>query len=176
MLCYAREPMLRPSSMSADALSEVLNPSVVAEGELFDSGIRRTLSRLTKNERWMIVFGLGLAAALEVRTTIAINVILTDMKGNVAASQDEISWVVTVYGAAFLCVVPLTAWFVRRLGTRNYLVLSLLLYGGGAFGCFLSETLPALLTARVVMGIGGGGVLFRAVRGVTSLHTPDERG
>ena len=41
--------------MSADALSEVLNPSVVAEGELFDSGIRRTLSRLTKIERWMIV-------------------------------------------------------------------------------------------------------------------------
>jgi DHA2 family multidrug resistance protein len=162
--------------MSADALSEVLNPSVVAEGELFDSGIRRTLSRLTKNERWMIVVGLGLAAALEVGTTIAINVILTDMKGNVAASQDEISWVVTVYGAAFLCVVPLTAWFVRRLGTRNYLVLSLLLYGGGAFGCFLSETLPALLTARVVMGIGGGAFLVRAMSAVTRLHAPNERG
>jgi DHA2 family multidrug resistance protein len=162
--------------MSADALSEVLNPSIVAEGELFDSGIHRTLSRLTKIERWMIVVGLGLAAAVELGTTIAINVILTDMKGNVAASQDEISWVVTVYGAAFLCVVPLTTWFVRRLGTRNYLVLSLLLYGGGALGCCLSETLPALLTARVVMGIGGGAFLVRAMSAVTRLHAPKERG
>jgi len=162
--------------MSADALSEVLNPSVVAEGELFDSGIRRTLSRLTKIERWMIVLGLGLAAALELGTTIAINVILTDMKGNVAASQDEISWVVTVYGAAFLCVVPLSTWFARRLGTRNYLVLSLLLYGGGALGCFLSETLPALLVSRIVMGIGGGAFLVRAMTAITRLHAPNERG
>jgi len=162
--------------MSADALSEVLNPSVVAEGELFDSGIRRTLSRLTKIERWTIVVGLGLAAALELGTTIGINVILTDMKGNVAASQDEISWVVTVYGAAFLCVVPLTTWFVRRLGTRNYLVLSLLLYGGGALGCFLSETLPALLVSRIVMGLGGGAFLVRAMSAITRLHAPNERG
>jgi len=162
--------------MSADALSEVLNPSVVAEGELFDSGIRRTLSRLTQIERWMIVVGLGLAAAVELGTTIAINVILTDMKGNVAASQDEISWVVTVYGAAFLCVVPLTTWFVRRLGTRNYLVLSLLLYGGGAFGCFLSESLPALLASRIVMGVGGGAFLVRAMSAITRLHAPNERG
>jgi MFS transporter, DHA2 family, multidrug resistance protein len=162
--------------MSGDALSEVLNASVVAEGELFDSGIRRTLSRLTKVERWMIVVGLGLAAAVELGTTIAINVILTDMKGNVAASQDEISWVVTVYGAAFLCVVPLSTWFARRLGTRNYLVLSLLLYGGGALGCFLSETLPALLVSRIVMGIGGGAFLVRAMTAITRLHAPNERG
>src|ERR1700674_1304403 len=148
MLCYALVPTSRPRFMSTDAPSQTLNPAVVAEGERFGRGIGRTLSRLTKFERWMIVVGLGLAAALELGTTIAINVVLTDMKGNVAASQDEISWVVTVDGEAFLCVVPLTAWFVRRLGTRNYLVLSLLLYGGGAFGCFLSETLPALLTAR----------------------------
>jgi DHA2 family multidrug resistance protein len=162
--------------MSADAVSEVLNPSVVAEGELFDSGIRRTLSRLTKIERWMIVLGLGLAAATELGTTIAINVILTDMKGNVAASQDEISWVVTAYGAAFLCVVPLSTWFARRLGTRNYLVLSLLLYGGGALGCFLSKTLLALLVSRIVMGIGGGAFLVRAMTAITRLHAPNERG
>jgi DHA2 family multidrug resistance protein len=161
--------------MSADALSQTLNPAIVAEGELFDSGIQRTLSRLSKFQRWMIVVGLGLAAALELGTTIAINVVLPDMKGNVAASQDEISWVVTVYGAAFLCVVPLSAWFVRRLGTRNYLVLSLLLYGGGALGCCLSETLPALLTARVVMGIGGGAFLVRAMSALTRLHPPKER-
>lgn len=88
--------------MSTDDLSQTLNPAVVAEGELFDSGIRRTLSRLTKFQRWMIVVGLGLAVAVETGTTIAINVILPDMKGNVAASQDEISWVVTVYGAGIV--------------------------------------------------------------------------
>ncbi len=162
--------------MSADALLQALPANVVAEGELFDSGIRRILSRITKFERWMIVIGVALAAALELGTTIAVNIILTDLKGNVAASQDEISWVVTVYGAAFLCVVPLTTWFVRRLGHRNYLVLSLLLYGTGALGRFLSNTLPELLAARITMGIGGGAFLVRAMTAVTRLYPPKERG
>jgi DHA2 family multidrug resistance protein len=162
--------------MSADAPSEALNPTIVAEGELFDAGIRRTLSRLTKFDRWMILIGVALAAALELGTQIAINIILTDMKGNVAASQDELSWIVTAYGAAFLSVVPLTTWFVRRLGHRNYLVLSLLLYGAGAFGCFLSDTLPELLAARIVMGIGGGAFLVRAMTAVNRLYAPQERG
>jgi DHA2 family multidrug resistance protein len=161
--------------MSADAVSGVLHPNIVAEGELFDTGIKQTLSRLTKFNRWMILVGVALAAALELGTQIAINIILTDMKGNVAASQDEISWIVTAYGAAFLAILPLTTWFVRRLGHRNYLVLSLLVYGAGAFGCFLSETLPELLMARIITGIGGGAFLVRALTAVNRLYAHQER-
>jgi MFS transporter, DHA2 family, multidrug resistance protein len=162
--------------MSADTAPGLLHPSIVAEGDLFDIGIRRTLSRLTRFERWMIVIGLAMAAAIELGTQISVNIVLTDMRGNIAASQDEISWIVTAYGAAFLCVVPLTTWFVRRLGHRNYLVLSLLLYAAGAFACFLSGTLAELLVSRVIMGIGGGAFLVRALVAVTRLHAPKERG
>jgi MFS transporter, DHA2 family, multidrug resistance protein len=162
--------------MSADAAPSLLHPSIVAEGDLFDIGIRRTLSRLTRFQRWMIVVGLAMAAAIELGTQISVNIVLTDMRGNIAASQDEISWIVTAYGAAFLCVVPLTTWFVRRLGHRNYLVLSLLLYAAGAFACFLSDTLAELLVSRVIMGIGGGAFLVRALVAVTRLHAPEERG
>src|SRR5260370_30351089 len=118
----------------------------------------------------------AIGTAREQVAPIATNIVLTDMKGNVAASQDELSWIVTAYGAAFLSVVPLTTWFVRRLGHRNYLVLSLLLYGAGAFGCFLSDTLPELLAARIVMGIGGGAFLVRALTAVNRLYAPQERG
>jgi DHA2 family multidrug resistance protein len=55
-------------------------------------------------------------------------------------------------------------------------VLSLLLYGGGALGCFLSKTLLALLVSRIVMGIGGGAFLVRAMTAITRLHAPNERG
>src|SRR5262249_36016365 len=101
--------------------------------------------------------------------------ILIDMKGNIAASQDELSWVVIAYGAAFLSVVPLTAWFVRRLGNRDYLVISLLVYGAGAFACFLSRTLPEVLAARAVMGLGGGAFLVRALVAMNRLFPPAER-
>jgi MFS transporter, DHA2 family, multidrug resistance protein len=161
--------------MSAEGLSGVLNPRIVAEGDLFDAGIRQELARLSGFDRWMIVIGLALASALELGTQIAVNLILIDMKGNIAASQDELSWIVIAYGAAFLSVVPLTPWFVRRLGNRNYLVMSLLVYGGGAFACFLSRTLPELLAARTVMGLGGGAFLVRALVAMNRLFLPREK-
>ncbi|HEX5423864.1 MAG TPA: MFS transporter [Bryobacteraceae bacterium] len=161
--------------MFADNHSRVLAPRIVEEGELFDRGIRQTLLRLTAFEKWMIVVGLSLATSVELGVQFATNIILPDMQGNVAASQDEISWVITVYAAAFLAVLPLTNWFVRRLGHRNYLVLSLLLYASGALGCFLSSTLPSLLGARALMGVGGGAFLVRALSALFRLYSPKER-
>src|SRR5258708_35507044 len=161
--------------MSAEGLAGVLTPRIVAEGDLFDAGIRPRPARLGRFDRWMIVIGLALASALELGTQIAVDLILIAMKGNVAASQDELSWIVVAYGAAFLSVVPLTTWFVRRLGNRDYFVMSLLVYGAGAFGCFLSRTLPELLAARIVMGLGGGGLMVRAHMSLNRLLPPPPR-
>src|SRR5262249_9237169 len=161
--------------MSVEELSEVLHPRTVAEGELFDAGLKQTLARLTHFNRWMIVIGVALAAALERAAQTPDNIILKDMKANAAARQDELSGTVTAYSAAFLCAVPLTTRLVRRLGHRNHLVLSLLVYGAGAFACFLSQNLPQLLFARLTMGLGGGAFLVRAPVAVNRLHAPPER-
>src|SRR5262245_32822735 len=162
--------------MSVEELSEVLHPRTVAEGELFDAGLKRTLARLTRFNRWMIVVGVALAAALELGTQIAVNIILQDMKGNVAASQDELSWIVTAYSAAFLCAVPLATRLVRRLGHRNHLVLSLLVYGAGAFPRVPSANPPPPPPARFTRGPGGGASLVPALVAVNRPHTPQERG
>lgn len=150
-------------------------PRVDEEGALFDGRIQRTLARLTNFDRWMIVIGLSLATGLELGVQVATNVILPDMRGNVAASQDEISWVITVYAAAFIAVLPLTNWFARRIGPRDFLVSSLLIYAAGAVGCFLSTTLSSLLAARVVMGVGGGAFLVRSLTALFRLYRPRER-
>lgn len=118
----------------------------------------------------MIVVGLGIASFVELGARTAVNIILVDMKGNVAASQDQISWVVIVYLAAFLAVLPLSGWLASRSGHRNYLVFSLLFYAAGALGCFLSGTLGELLAARAVMGAGGGAFLVRSLVTLFRLH------
>ena len=85
----------------------------------------------------MIVVGVSISSFVELGARTAVNIILVDMKGNVAASQDQISWVVIVYLAAFLAVLPLSGWLASRFGHRNYLVGSLLLYAAGISGLFL---------------------------------------
>ena len=161
--------------MSTDRYAGVLNPLVVESAQRFEHILARAIARLTSLEKWMIVLGISLATGIELGTQVAVNVILVDMKGNVAASQDQISWVIIVYSAAFFSVLPLTDWFARRLSHRKYLVASLLLYATGAFGCFLSHSLWELLVARAVMGLGGGAFLVRGLITVYRFYDPQHR-
>ena len=161
--------------MSTDPYSSVLNPLVLESAQRFEHILARAIARLTSLEKWMIVLGVSLATGIELGTQVAVNVILVDMKGNVAASQDQISWVIIVYSAAFFSVLPLTDWFARRLSHRKYIVASLLLYATGAFGCFLSHSLWELLVARAIMGLGGGAFLVRGLITLYRFYDPQHR-
>jgi MFS transporter, DHA2 family, multidrug resistance protein len=156
--------------MSTSASVDLLNPALSERARKFEFALANGLARLTELDKWMIVVGLGIASFVELGARTAVNIILVDMKGNVAASQDQISWVVIVYLAAFLAVLPLSGWLSSRFGHRNYLVGSLLLYAAGAFGCFLSATLGELLAARAVMGAAGGAFLVRSLVTLFRLH------
>jgi MFS transporter, DHA2 family, multidrug resistance protein len=156
--------------MSASVSADFLNPAFSERAREFEIALANGLARLTELDKWMITLGLSIASFVELGARTAVNIILVDMKGNVAASQDQISWVVVVYLAAFLAVLPLSGWLASRFGHRNYMVGSLLLYAAGALGCFFSETLAELLAARAVMGAGGAGFLVRSLITLFRLH------
>jgi DHA2 family multidrug resistance protein len=108
--------------------------------------------------------GVSLITAIEVSNRISINVLLPDLQGNVAGSSDDVSWVLILYNLGFICSIALSYWMTRVIGARRHLLLSALLYGCGAFGCFCSaHSLTLLLISRVVMGFGGGAFLVRGV-------------
>jgi MFS transporter, DHA2 family, multidrug resistance protein len=126
--------------------------------------IGRSLSGLTYKHKLIILLSVGLVTAIEISNRLSINLLLPDMQGNVAASADEISWVVTLYNLGFLCSLTLASWMTRVIGARRHLLSCIGLYSIGAIGCFLSvRSLPLLLTARLIMGFGGGAFLVRAV-------------
>jgi len=126
--------------------------------------ISRALANLSPRQRLVILLSVGLITAIEISNRISINVLLPDMQGNVAASSDEISWVLILYNLGFLCSLALSGWMTRMLGARRHLLYSLLLYSIGAIGCASSaHSLRLLLISRVVMGFGGGAFLVRTV-------------
>jgi MFS transporter, DHA2 family, multidrug resistance protein len=161
--------------MSDSASVDFLNPALSERAREFELAMANGLARLTELDKWVIVVAFGVASFVEIGARTAVNIILVDMKGNVAASQDEISWVVIVYLAAFLAVLPLSGWLASRFGHRNYIVVSLLLYAAGALGCFFSGTLGELLAARAVMGAAGGGFLARSFVALYRLHEARRR-
>ncbi len=153
-----------------------ISPELIASIKRFQAALAVVLSRLTAFDRLAIVVAVGLATSMEVGVTTSVNVILPDMQGNVGASADEMSWVITVYSAAFLSALPLNTTLARIMGHRNHLLLSLALYTLGAVGCCLSHDLTALLTARAFMGFGGGGFLVRSQATVYRLFQGKQRG
>jgi MFS transporter, DHA2 family, multidrug resistance protein len=126
--------------------------------------ISRTLSGLTRARKMTVLLSVGLVTAIEISNRLSVNVLLPDLQGNVAASSDDVSWVVILYNLGFLCSLALATWMTRVIGARRHLLYSIALYSVGAFGCFLSaRSLDLLLISRLIMGFGGGAFLVRAV-------------
>jgi DHA2 family multidrug resistance protein len=70
--------------------------------------------------RWIIVAGVVLAPLMETIDSSIVNVALPSIEGNLGATLDQATWIVTGYLAANVVVIPLTPWFDRRFGRRQY--------------------------------------------------------
>jgi DHA2 family multidrug resistance protein len=105
----------------------------------YGSRLSSSLAELSQSRRLAILLSVGLVTAIEISNRISINVQLPDVQGNVAASTDEISWVINLYNLGFLCSLALSSWMTFVLGARRHLLYSILFYSIGGVGCALSE-------------------------------------
>ena len=86
------------------------------------------------------------------------NVALPHIAGNLSASTDEATWVLTSYLVSNAIMLPATSWITRRIGRRRLLMISILLFTGASMLCGMAITMPMLIVARILQGIGGGGM------------------
>lgn len=59
------------------------------------------------------------------------------------------------YTLTVALLIPLSGWLADRFGTRRTFLGAVLLFALGSLLCALSESLPELVAARVVQGVGG---------------------
>src|SRR5487761_2345664 len=64
------------------------------------------------------------ATIMQVLDTTIINVALPNMAGQLDATPDNISWVLTSYLIASAIFMPLTGYLTDRLGQRRYMLIS----------------------------------------------------
>jgi DHA2 family multidrug resistance protein len=104
------------------------------------------------------------------------NVALPHIAGNLSASTDEATWVLTSYLVSNAIMLPATGWLSRRIGRKRLLMLSILLFTGASMLCGAAITMPMLILARVVQGIGGGGMQPLAQSILLESFPPAEHG
>ncbi len=107
---------------------------------------------------WLIAMTVALAAFMEVLDTSIANVALPHIAGDMGASTDEGTWVLTSYLVSNAIVLPLGGWASNLIGRKNFFLLCITIFTIASFLCGIAPTLPLLLLCRVLQGAGGGGL------------------
>jgi DHA2 family multidrug resistance protein len=105
---------------------------------------------------WIIAMTVMLATFMEVLDTSVANVALPNIAGNLSASMDESTWVLTSYLVANAIILPMGGWFSMLLGRKRFYMICVALFTVSSFLCGMAPSLEALIFFRVLQGIGGG--------------------
>jgi DHA2 family multidrug resistance protein len=124
--------------------------------------------------RLLIVVGVMAAALMQSLDTTIANVALPTIQGNLGATADEATWVVTAHTIAAIVVIPLTPWLQDRFGRKAYFCASIVGFTLASVACVLSGSLPVLVVSRVVQGAFGGGLLATGQSILRDTFPPDQ--
>src|SRR6185369_13225939 len=109
--------------------------------------------------RTIIVITTISAAIMELIDISIVNVALSDISGNLGATIEDTSWVITAYAIANVIIIPLTGFFARLFGRKNYYLGSIILFTVASYLCGNANSLVMLVIWRFVQGVGGGALL-----------------
>lgn len=107
---------------------------------------------------WTIIAVISIATFMVVLDTSIANVALQHIAGGLAASYDEATWVITSFLVANAIIVPISGWLADVIGRKRYYMVSVALFTLASALCGLAPNLAFLVVARVLQGIGGGGL------------------
>ncbi len=111
-----------------------------------------------KHNQWAIALTVTLATFMEVLDTSIANVALPHIAGSMGASQEEATWVLTSYLVASAVILPISGWLSNRFGRKRFYMTCVVMFTISSLLCGLAPTLPFLILARVLQGLGGGGL------------------
>jgi len=111
-----------------------------------------------KYNPWLIAVVVALAAFMEVLDTSIANVALPYMAGNLGASNDQSTWVLTSYLVSNAIILPISGWLAGALGRKRFFMSCLSVFTVSSLLCGIAPSLGFLLLFRVLQGAGGGGL------------------
>ena len=107
---------------------------------------------------WGVALTVTMATFMEVLDTSIANVALPHIAGSLGASQEEATWVLTSYLVSSAIILPISGWISDRIGRKRFYMTCVALFTGCSMLCGLAPSLPLLILARILQGIGGGGL------------------
>lgn len=105
---------------------------------------------------WLIATSVMLATFMEVLDTSVANVALPHIAGNLSATPEESTWVLTSYLISNAIILPATNWLGSLFGRKRFLIVCIGIFTLSSALCGAASSLGMLLVARILQGAGGG--------------------
>jgi len=109
--------------------------------------------------KWPIAFVAMAAAFMSVLDVSIVNVALPSIRASIGATLQDTSWIVTGYMVSNVVVIPMTGFFQRKIGYRNYFAGSLVVFTLASILCAFAWDLPSIVLFRMLQGMGGGALI-----------------
>ena len=119
---------------------------------------------------------LALGTFMQVLDSTIANVSLPTIAGNLGASADQGTWIITSFAVSNGIGVPLTGWLMGRYGVVRTFVVAVLAFTVASFLCGIAWSLPSLIFFRVLQGGVSGPMIPGSQALLISIFPPNKRG
>ncbi|MBZ3239776.1 DHA2 family efflux MFS transporter permease subunit [Xanthomonas perforans] len=120
--------------------------------------------------------GLAMASFMQVLDTTIANVSLPTIAGNLGASSQQATWVITSFAVSTAIALPLTGWLSRRFGETKLFVWSTLAFTIASLLCGLAQSMGMLVVARALQGFVAGPMYPITQSLLVSIYPREKRG
>jgi len=117
-----------------------------------------------------------LATVMQALDSTIANVALPYMQGTMAASQDEINWVLTSYIVAAAIMTAPTGFLSARLGRTRLFVGSVVGFTISSILCGAAQTLDQIVIFRVLQGVCGAALVPLSQSVMFDIYPQERRG
>ncbi|HHW4680245.1 MAG TPA: DHA2 family efflux MFS transporter permease subunit [Xylella taiwanensis] len=120
--------------------------------------------------------GLAMASFMQVLDTTIANVSLPTIAGNLGASSQQMTWVITSFTVCTAITLPLTGWLSRRFGETKLFVWSTLAFTIASLLCGLAQSMEMLVVSRALQGLVAGPMYPIIQSLLVSIYPREKRG
>ena len=113
-------------------------------------------ARTRKVMLWVVAVGFF----MQTLDSTIVNTALPAMAASLGESPLRMQSVIIAYSLTMAVIIPASGWLADRFGTRRIFQLAIALFVLGSLLCAYAQSLPFLVAARVVQGVGGAMLLL----------------
>jgi DHA2 family multidrug resistance protein len=106
--------------------------------------------------KWLVAVSIAFGSLMATIDSSIVNVAMPNIRGQLGASIQEITWISTAYMIAMVLVMPLTGFLGGFFGQKRVYLSSMVLFVAGSALCGTARSLPTLVLYRILQGFGGG--------------------